>query len=225
MITDLFLTCSSGNNGQSQTQNQFPRQVPAESQWFDQSHQFPELVASDPRFNADVSSLIAKNVLELAHGIGKTVLVDSQEKSEVFSPLSIYGALSLLLLGATGQTFDELMQLMRFNGDPLLSKNPWKIHEEYGLLVDDVTKDKINPQHQRPQHNWKLSGENSGRNNYQGNGNTVEHRITVANGLFVQNGFSIRPEYRSAVLGIYQSNIQNLDFSEDMEGSTKYINE
>lgn len=39
----------------------------------------------------------------------------STEKSLVFSPLSVGGALQLLLLGARGQTYNELTQLFGYS--------------------------------------------------------------------------------------------------------------
>lgn len=74
-----------------------------------------DLVSSDPRFDPRISQLLATNALQLAHDIGANLLLDSTEKTEVFSPLSIYGAINLLLLGANGQTFDEIMKFLKFN--------------------------------------------------------------------------------------------------------------
>lgn len=55
--------------------------------------------ADDPRFDARVSELLAKNMLQLSQEIGTTILQDSDKATEVFSPLSIYTALSILLMG------------------------------------------------------------------------------------------------------------------------------
>lgn len=49
--------------------------------------------------------------------------------------------------------------------------------------------------------------------------------MAVANGVFVQQGFSIRPDYQSAVLSVYKSNMKNLDFARDSGVATKYVNE
>lgn len=57
------------------------------------------------------------------------------------------------------------------------------------------------------------------------NDNETVHKITIANGLFVQNGFSIRPDYKNAVTDVYQSKMKNLDFLNDGYKSAKYINE
>lgn len=70
---------------------------------------------NDPRFDARVSDLLAQNVLQLAQEIGTTVLQDSDQPTEVFSPLSIYAALSMLMMGSNGQTFQELMSLLKMN--------------------------------------------------------------------------------------------------------------
>lgn len=81
---------------------------------FQGDQQFPQL-NNDPRFDSRISSLISRNVLQLAQDISKSVLKTSTQKTEVFSPLSIWGALSLLLLGAGGKTHRELMQLLHFS--------------------------------------------------------------------------------------------------------------
>lgn len=70
---------------------------------------------NDPKSDAWVSELLAKNMLQLSQEIGTTILQDSDKPTEVFSPLSIYTALSILLMGANGQTFQELMSLLKIN--------------------------------------------------------------------------------------------------------------
>lgn len=70
---------------------------------------------NDPRFDARISELLSKNVLQFAQEIGTTILQDSDKRTEVFSPLSIYSALSMLLMASNGQTFQELMNLLKVN--------------------------------------------------------------------------------------------------------------
>lgn len=72
-------------------------------------------VVHEPRFDARVSALISRDILQLAQDIGTTVLKKSTEKAMAFSPLSIFGVLSILLMGSNGQTYNELMQLLKFN--------------------------------------------------------------------------------------------------------------
>lgn len=105
-----------------------------------------------------------------------------------------------------------------------MAKTPWKIHEEFGILLEDLTRNDLNPLHQRPQNNWKVNRNPNSHRNSGRSQNGIEHKITVANGIFVQSGFSIRPDYRNAVLGIYKSSMENLDFANDLPAATRYIN-
>lgn len=105
--------------------------------------------------------------------------------------------------------------------DNYLRNNPWKIHEEFGLLIDDIHKDFTNPQRPRPHPNWL--GHHSVNN--PANPALAIQNISIANGVFVQNGYSVRPEYSEAVLGVYQSILQNLDFLNNAKDATKFINE
>lgn len=200
--------------------NNEPSTYRSDSFVFDQPHTV-QTQSNDPRFNVQKSELIASNVLALAHDISRTLLVESQAKAEVFSPISIYCALSLLLLGANGQTFDELLQLMRLDRDSYLAQNPWKIHEEMGLLLEDLTLNRVNENHRRMQPGWKVSRGPVSRLNRN---ELSDYKLTVANGMFVQNGYSLRPDYKSAVLGVYRSNMQILDFQNNLLGSVQTIN-
>lgn len=70
---------------------------------------------NDPRFDARVSNLLARNVLQLSQEIGTAILQDSDKPTEVISPLSIYTALSILLMGSNKQTFNELKSLLKIS--------------------------------------------------------------------------------------------------------------
>ncbi len=76
----------------------------------------------------------------------------------------------------------------------------------------------------RPQPNWKLYG-NQRTNSLRNSNDNDEYRVAVANGVFVQEGFSIRPDYQTAVLSVYKSHMKNLDFAREGTAATKYINE
>lgn len=100
LLLAAMLVCAQHGNNQS-------------SQW--------NSLEDDPRFDARVSELLAKNMLQLSQEIGTTILQDSDKPTEVFSPLSIYTALSILLMGANGQTFQELMSLLKISSGKLLT--------------------------------------------------------------------------------------------------------
>lgn len=217
----------SQSTGDHNTQNSAGPTDDPSAFWDRQSH--PAALNNDPRFDARVSERIATNALDVAHDIGAAVLADSTKGSEVFSPLSIYSALSLLLLGASGSTFDELMRLMHFESDAYLTANPWKIHEDFGLLLEDVTRvDGQNPTRRRSPTAWKVHRgpampSAAAGGSYRGD-TLSDYRVSVANGLFVQQGYSLRADYRTAVLGIYRSNLKTLDFERDAAAATGFIN-
>lgn len=47
----------------------------------------------------------------------------------------------------------------------------------------------------------------------------------MANGIFVQQDFLIRDEYKEVVENVYKSQIKSLDFRGEPQKSTKFINE
>lgn len=86
-------------------------------------------IVHQPRFDARVSALVARDVLQLAQEIGTTVLKTSTDKAVIFSPLSIFGVLSILLMGSNGQTYSELMHLLNFNEGTYASRTFFAVPE------------------------------------------------------------------------------------------------
>jgi hypothetical protein len=71
----------------------------------------PILEAQDPRYNAKRSQQIAVSVLDLSQRLIENILSQRQKKFEIVSPISIASALQLALLGSSGMTFSELMDV------------------------------------------------------------------------------------------------------------------
>lgn len=140
---------------------------------------------------------------------------------------------------------------------------PYKIHEEFGLLIEDMLNDLPNENRTRWATPWKHNGnkgflnnrfhfpddelekkvvvttapaQREGRVNFPGSstssnraiqltqGEMMEHKIYVANGIFVQNGYSILPDYRTVVTDIYKSQLVSLDFDNQPAESAQFIN-
>lgn len=110
-----------------------------------------------------------------------------------------------------------------------LSRNMWQMHEQFGILIDDLSRDQPNPLHHRPQDYWqthRMPMWTTGPSNHWRNANEPSNQqITIANGIFVQNGFSIRPDYEDAVQSTYKSTLNTLDFIRNAKLSTNSINE
>lgn len=85
-------------------------------------------------------------------------------------------------------------------------------------MIDDLSRDIPHPGRRRHQATWKTQRNPANRHN------TTRQQISVANGIFFQNGYSIRPDYRSAMETAYKATLQRLDFANKPELSTTYIN-
>lgn len=88
-------------------------------------------------------------------------------------------------------------------------------------MIDDLERDLPNPFHHRPYDYWQMHRPLTRKPDSDLQSN---QRISIANGIFVQNGYSIRPEYIDAIQSTYKSTLQRLDFQNKSELSTKYIN-
>lgn len=89
------------------------------------------------------------------------------------------------------------------------------------MMIDDLNRDIPHPGRRRQQTEWKA--QRTPVNSY----NTkvpAEQQISIANGIFYQNGYSIRPDFRNAIESIYKSTLQRLDFANKPDLSTKFIN-
>lgn len=88
-------------------------------------------------------------------------------------------------------------------------------------MIDDLNRDIPHPGRRRHQAQWKA--QSTPVNTYNA-ALPANQQISIANGFFYQNGYSIRPDYQSAMVSIYQSTLQRLDFANKPELSTKFIN-
>ncbi|CRK93960.1 CLUMA_CG007486, isoform A [Clunio marinus] len=223
---------ASGGSLQEMVSQLFPCNVPdvqSDQAGEEELSEPQQIFKQDVRYDAKRSSEIALSVLDLSHRILDDIMQDSsQDKYQVISPISIAAALQLALLGANGMTFNELMDVMGYN-TKTFSQHPYQIHEEFGLLLEDLVNNSPNPTRYRENVPWRA---NASRHyvrktmRHQSNlPNYDEHMISVANGIFVQRDFSIRDEYREVVQNIYRSKIQRLDFRGEPRASAKFIND
>lgn len=156
---------------------------------------------SSKQYNAEIADLIAENVLHFGHNIGLQLaaLDPYASHSEIFSPLSVMSALSFLMLGAKGKSYQELKQLIGLDFDSELSTYPSKYHEELGLMLNDLQHLNSNrgAYNRRQNANWRNTNLKSAPIRSSGRTEVaVDHIIKVANGLFVQSGYTINPHYR-----------------------------
>ncbi|XP_070505476.1 serine protease inhibitor 28Dc [Chironomus tepperi] len=169
----------------------------------------------------EIANQIALGVLNLSQQLTSKVLSSSSNNFEVMSPISIGSALQLVLLGAKGNTFNELKEAMNYGN--YSSKD---INEEFAEIIKDLKLNSVNPK--RKITNWREQAsqqyiENSLRRQDK-NVNYTQHKIEVANGIFVQSDISIRNEYKEVVEKMYGSHIESLNFKNDPGKASQVIN-
>lgn len=90
---------------------------------------------NDAQFDAQIADELSGNVLQFAQNMANTILRDTNKKTEVFSPLSIYAVLSMILLGSNGQTYNELIRLLQLNNSKLTFKIFYIL---FGIFEKDI---------------------------------------------------------------------------------------
>ncbi|XP_065215763.1 leukocyte elastase inhibitor C-like [Planococcus citri] len=149
---------------------------------------------------------MAPGASEFALSMAKLLYKQSVGKNVVFSPINIYSALALVLLGADGGTFDEIVALM---GLPRGKKDEeiTQVHKILGEVLEAVenTSDFIA---------YTEEGEKN-----------LKSIINVTNGVFVQEKISLVQSYVTQVQSFYKSEISNVDFCNNSAKATETINE
>lgn len=131
---------------------------------------------------------IARNVLTFAQNLSNQINANYR-KTMIFSPLSIVSALALLLLGAKGRSYSELVAV--FGQTDMV-----KFHEQFGLMLQDVqqpTSQTTSPVRQLDA--WHSNSLRRSLRNYPRNRHAPQE-VHVANGLFVKYGYNLNPDYR-----------------------------
>lgn len=88
-------------------------------------------------------------------------------------------------------------------------------------MIDDLNRDIPHPGRRRHQTEWRA--QSTPVNTYDTE-KPANQQISIVNGIFYQNGYSIRPDYQSAMESVYKSTLQRLDFANKPDLSTKFIN-
>uniref|UniRef100_A0A2C9H5Z3 Serpin domain-containing protein n=1 Tax=Anopheles minimus TaxID=112268 RepID=A0A2C9H5Z3_9DIPT len=181
------------------------------------------------------TKLVSESVTNLAAKIANA-LSNSKSKTEIFSPVSIAGALSLLLLGSGGRTQEELLAVMGLNKGQLSFQ---EIHISFGRLFQDLVSndpsleplvtwrlnDKCNRYDEEDdEEDFPLAPASTNPGDYPIDYDPTAHLITLANGIFVQRSFQLSDTYRNQSMMYYNSEVQSLDFELNAADSTKHIN-
>ncbi|XP_015186604.1 PREDICTED: uncharacterized protein LOC107071802 [Polistes dominula] len=143
-----------------------------------------------PDWAYQVNDIISKGVTKLALNIQNVIYANNllsrttEKDNIVFSPLNIAGALAIVHLGSAGVTFDETSRILGLATGVDIATHSELVHQIFGLLMSII---------------------------HQGvSGST--RTINIANGIFLQEGYPIRPEFKTISENVYKSEVVNLDF-------------
>ncbi|KAL6260431.1 hypothetical protein P5V15_007957 [Pogonomyrmex californicus] len=138
-----------------------------------------------------VTNIISRGITKFALDLDKAIYksrgtsVTSQRENVIFSPLSVSVALSLVLMGSAGKTFNEIARILGLETGVDISQHSEIVHQMFGQLLAIM--------------NYRIEGSSM-------------PRVNSASGIFVQEGYPIRPEFRAISENAYQSEVINLDF-------------
>ncbi|XP_046823928.1 serine protease inhibitor 28Dc isoform X1 [Vespa crabro] len=148
-----------------------------------------------------VNDIISKGVTKLALNIQNVLYannlasVKNEKDNIVFSPLNIAGSLALIHLGSAGITFEEVSRILGLAMGVDISTHSELVHQIFGLLISVV--------HEKAE---------------------STRIIDIASAIFLQEGFPIRPEFKTISENVYQSVVMNLDFQERGKEAQDKIN-
>lgn len=158
----------------------------------------------DPTVNFQTSNAISQGVLRFALNMDEAVSVarsrsvPGSRENVVFSPLSVAATLALVLLGSAGKTFEEVSTILGFDRGLDISRNSEAVHQMFGQLISAIG---------------------------SGAGLPGLPETTFANGLFVQDGYPIRSEFKAAGEQIYNSEVINVDYQNSGTRAQKVLND
>ncbi|XP_058815808.1 serine protease inhibitor 28Dc-like isoform X3 [Topomyia yanbarensis] len=197
--------------------------------------------SSEPS-NSNSLDVVANSVTNLAQKISRAI-VSQRSKTEIFSPVSIAGALSLLLLGSGGTTRSELMDLMGFSSEQI---NFTDIHKGFGKLFRELVSNDPSVKANVP---WRendkcnnidyedddfMSSRGSFHSSAKGSrprrdaDNYVDENngnVSIGNGVFAQQGQNFDEKYELLAKQLYQSAMKFLDFANNPQKAVAFIND
>ncbi|XP_048219429.1 serpin B11 [Perognathus longimembris pacificus] len=151
----------------------------------------------------NMGSLSTTNV-EFCFDVFKELSCNNAGQNVFFSPLSLFYALNMILLGARGKCAQQVEKVLHYHHsaeflrprlkDSLECRQAGRMHSELGDLLSQIN---------RPHSNYTLS---------------------IANRLYGTKAVEFHQQYLSCSEKLYQARLQSVDFGESVEETRKSIN-
>jgi serpin B len=164
---------------------------------------FFTLLATAQTFAAESTGTAAKAINSL--GIELLAKTSKPDQNALLSPYSIQSALAMTYAGADGVTRAEMMKALHY------PTNDAELHGSFAALqraLDEVIQKSKASSEQAKQ--WGATHD--------------PITLTVANRLFGQAGYDLRPTFLNLVKESYAAPFEPLDFIRDSASATKHIN-
>lgn len=151
-------------------------------------------------WKSQLDNIIARGVMQFAVDLDRALwAAGSGGAGAVFSPLSVVGALALVMLGAGGQTHTEVATLLGLTaGVDLSGARSDLFHERLGRQLSRLIA--------RP-------------------GVDTSTEVALASAVFLQRDFPLRRQFVAFAREVYRSEVLNLDFRLEPTLAQKAIND
>lgn len=176
--------------------------------------------------------LVSRSVTNLAQKISLAI-ASPKSKTELFSPVSIAGALSLLLLGSGNATKDELIELLGFRNQPISFTD---IHKSFGKLFQELVSNepsmdakipwRENDKCNNPDYDYDDDTPSQSKfpSNQRGKRDVDSHFISVANGVFLDNNLQLNSNYEDLTKELYKGEVSRKPLLSNPVRSSNEIN-
>ncbi|XP_018573796.1 serine protease inhibitor 28Dc-like [Anoplophora glabripennis] len=146
-----------------------------------------------------VDKIIASGIAKLTLAVNKALnqQTGSNRDNVVFAPVSIAGALALILLGSNGKTFQEITSVLGLATGIDIESRSLQVHEQFGRMIDKLE---------------RTSGFSMGQ------------QVNFAAGVFVQTDYPVRTVYVKTAQDLYDSEVISVDFRRDPSKAQETIN-
>uniref|UniRef100_A0A182PAL4 Serpin domain-containing protein n=1 Tax=Anopheles epiroticus TaxID=199890 RepID=A0A182PAL4_9DIPT len=160
-------------------------------------------------------------VTELARLIGS--ILGQQQKAAVFSPVSIACALSLMLIGAEGETKNELIRVLGFQQ---YRDHLHNIHQLYSEMLNDLARTEFD----RVPVRWRTANPCYDDEDEEDAAAAAaefppqKDVVRVTNAVFVQEGFPLNASFAYYSKRYYNSTAANVPFGTNPARAAAFIN-
>lgn len=146
-----------------------------------------------------VDKIIASGIAKLTLAVNKALnqQIGNSRDNVVFAPVSIAGALALILLGSNGKTFQEITSVLGLATGIDIESRSLQVHEQFGRMIDKLE---------------RTSGFSMGQ------------QVNFAAAVFVQTNYPLRTVYVKTARDLYDSEVINVDFQKDPSQAQETIN-